>query len=269
MTQYMIYRRDHDVVWDRAIRIFGEEVRIRTGRAGGGTHLDRVTGNNCMQHDPWQEMQWRCAQWVNEGYTLIGYGSCRNGRLRLIHQAEPVPPQAQPKDDGLALHWRTTRGFEPDELEPVLRGIASVLNGAGLTAAAHSMPVDGRCDLSVETPNRHWMIRLQPNGVLTEVGRDSAPVRPQSGRLLVADGTVPFLALMRIEREFPEAVRFVWVEQTDAWTVEPKLEPGDPYLGSAAGQFGETVRIATELGLQPGVRVVADGQDSGAGPLWF
>lgn len=269
MKQYMIYRRDQDVVWDRAIGIWGEEVRIRTGRAGEVTHLDRVTRNNCLQNDPWQEMQWRCVQWVGDGYTLIGYGSCQDGRLRLIHQAEPVPPQAQPKDDRLALHWRTTRSFEPDELEPVLRGIASKLGSAGVTATAHEMLVDGRCDLSVETPNRHWMIRLQPNGVLTEVGRDSAPVRPESGRLLVADGTVPVLALMRIERAFPGAVRFVWVEQTDAWTVEPKLEAGDPCLGSAAGQFGETVRIATELGLRPRVQVVVDGLDSGTAPLWF
>ena len=39
MSQYMIYRRSRaqDVVWDQAIRIWGEEVRIRTGRAGEGT----------------------------------------------------------------------------------------------------------------------------------------------------------------------------------------------------------------------------------------
>ena len=177
-------------------------------------------------------MQWRCARWVGDGYTLIGYGRYKDGRLRLTHEAEPVPPQAQPKDEGLALHWCTTRGFEPAELEPVLGGIASMLNGAGVTVTA-----DARCGLSVETPNRHWMIRLQPNGVLTEVGRDAAPTRAESGRLLTADGTVPFLALMRIEREFPGAVRFVWVEQTDAWTVEPKLEAEDPYLGSDAREL--------------------------------
>ena len=140
-----------------------------------------------------------------------------------------------------------------------------MLNGVGVTATA-----DARCGLSVETPNRHWMVRLQPNGVLTEVGRDAAPTRAESGRLLTADGTVPFLALMRIEREFPGAVRFVWVEQTDAWTVKPKLEAGDPYLGSDAGKFGETVRIAIELGLHPSAagRCV-NGRDSGPPPLWF
>ncbi|MCY3731976.1 MAG: hypothetical protein OXF98_11595 [Rhodospirillaceae bacterium] len=85
----------------------------------------------------------------------------------------------------------------------------------------------------------------------------------------MTDGTVPFLALMCIEHEFPGAVRFVWVEQTDAWTVEPKLEAGDPYLGSDAGQFGETVRIATELGLRARVQVAMNGHDGGAPPLWF
>ena len=56
-------------------------------------------------------MQWRCARWVGDGYSLIGYGLYKDGRLRLIHEAEPVPPQAQPKDEGLALHWCTDEEF--------------------------------------------------------------------------------------------------------------------------------------------------------------
>ena len=34
---------------------------------------------------PWSEMQWRRSQWIRDGYTLVGYAECEDGRLRVRH----------------------------------------------------------------------------------------------------------------------------------------------------------------------------------------
>ena len=262
---YAVYRRtgSQGAPMEQAIRVCGNRVEIRSGRAGEATEMLRVFRNSCLAKSPWSEMKWRRCEWLRDGYALVGYAECEDGHLRVRHRVEPAPPEAQPNDEGLSLHWGTTAPFDLRRLEDTILDTAKALRQAGLVAAARTIHVDAWCGLCIETPNRLWAIRLQPDGALTEVGEQQ-----NAARLLKADGPAPLLALMRIERDFPGAVEFLWLEQSDAWRLEPEIRADDPYLGEAVGPFEETVRVARALGLCPAAAPLMCRQD-GPAPLWF
>lgn len=256
-------RRDGQTECEQAIRMCDERVEIRAGRTGEATALTQVTRDNCWANNPWQEMKWRRNEWIRQGFRLIGYGEYVHDRLRLVHELEAVPEAAQPRDGRLALHWGTNTTFAAGALEDTFLDIARALRDEGIRVVTRSLYVDGYTGLCVETPNRTWALRLQPTGVLTEAGQQS-----NAARLLAADGTVPFLVLLRIEQVFPGSLEFVWIEQCDAWAVQPRLAPDDPYLGEAAGPFEKTLRVARAIGMIPEARVsIADPQDDR--PIFF
>ena len=198
------------------------------------------------------------------GYRLVGYGAYENDRLQVIHEAERAPPEAEPEDNRLALHWSATAVLAAQPLEEALIDIAKALRDEGVVAAAQSRYVEGYSGLVVEVKNRTWSLRLQPTGELTEVGQQRS-----AARLLTADGTVPFLVLLRIEQVFPGSIEFIWLEQGDAWAVQPEVAPDDPYLGNALGPFEKTLQVAHALGLVYSRTSLIEGTDSGPAPIWF
>ena len=261
---FTVYRgtRGVDVAWDQAIRLRGDGVEIRAGRTGEVMSLTRLSEDNCWAKSPWSEMKWRRCQWVRDGFRLVGYGVYENDRLQMLHEAERVPQEAKPEDNRLALHWSATAMFAVQPLEAALIDIAKALRDEGAVAAAQSRYVEGRTGLAVELKNRTWTLRLQPTGELTEVGQQKS-----AARLLTADGTVPFLVLLRIDQVFPGSIEFIWMEQTDAWAVRPLLAWGDPHLWADAGPFEQTMSVARSLGLAPPLPV--EGKDSDPAPVWF
>ena len=262
---FAVYRRtrDEDTDCDRAIRMRDDGVEIRAGRTGQATALTQVRRENCWANDPWREMKCRCNEWIRQGFRLIGYGGYVDGRLRLVHELEAAPQDAKPKDARLALHWGTNAAFSAGALEDTFLDIAKALRRENIPAGVRSRYVEGHTGLWVETPNRTWSLRLQPTGVLSEAGQQG-----NAARLLAADGTVPFLVLLRIEQVFPGSLEFVWIEQTDAWAVQPTLAPDDPYLGEAAGPFERTLRVAQAIGVIPEAQVsIAGSQDDR--PIFF
>ena len=251
---YAVYRREGDESAEgaRGIRVYDESVEVRYGNAGKATGYQEISRQECLNKDPWAEMRWRRSQWIMSGFVRVGYGDYPRGQLRMLQAAETAVPQQQPKDPALALHWAANRHFAPAALDDLLLDIARALRDTGHVVGARSLYVDGWCGLSVETPNRLWTIRRQGDGMLAEAGQDGA------SRLLEGDGVVPFLVLMRIEREFPGAIEFVWLEQSDAWRVQPKLARSDPYLGDPVGPYVDTLRVAEALGLCPTITLLAN-----------
>ena len=251
---YMIYRRKRPdgKESDRAIRVQAEGVEVRGGHTGEETKFLHVPRDNCLNKDPWAEMRWRRNHWVRDGYIRVGYGEYPDGRLQMVHEVETTAPEEQPKDTALALHWAANGYYAHDKLEELFLDIAKALKATGHVVGARSLYANGWTGLSVETPNRLWTIRQQPDGTLTAAGEDGA------ARLLEADGVVPVLVLMRIAREFPGTIEFLWLEQCDAWRVRPMLVPTDPYLGMGAGPYEDTLRVAEALGLCPTISLLAN-----------
>ena len=263
---FTVYRREvgEDGPREMAVRLKTTGVEIRSGRADETTALTRIAQRQCLGENPWRELQWRRNEWLRKGFRMVGYGEYVDDRVRLIQEAEPVPPDAEPKNQRLALHWSATGLFEVGQLEDTMLEIAKGLRGIGIGASAQSRYVEGWTGLSVETPNRTWKLRVQPTGLLTEAGQQAV-----AAELLAADGTAPFLVLLRIEQVFPGALEFVWLEQSDAWRVQPKLAPDDPYLGTAVGPFEKTLQVAEEVRLIPPPPLLAEGTESDPVPTWF
>ena len=251
---YAVYRskREDGTRCQRGIRVHDDRVEIRAGETGAGLELIQLSREDCLNEDPWTEMRWRRSQWISEGFVRVGYGDCPNGWLNTLYEVGTADLEAEPKDEKVALHWAAPRHFRPVAIEGLFLDLAKALENTGHVVAAEILHSGGRCGLNVETPNRLWTIRRRPDGLLAEAGKDGA------ARLFKADGVVPFLVLMRIEREFPGTIEFFWLEQSDAWRVQPNLSPSDPYLGERAGPYQDTLRVAEALGLRPATGLLAN-----------
>ena len=265
---FTVYRKvldGSDAVTEQAIRLCDNHVEIRRGRAEEATSLAQIPRKECLGNCPWREMKWRRTAWVAEGYRLVGYGTYENDRVQMVHETDPVPPEAQPRDERLSLHWGTNALLTAQPLEDALFDIAKALRSEDVSASVQSRYVEGWTGLTVETDNRAWALKLQPTGELTEVGQQE-----MGARLLVADGTVPLLVLMRIEDLFPGSIEFVWLEQSDAWLVEPAVARDDPHLGDAVAPFEKTLRVAAALDLLLArAELLGEGTKGDPEPTWF
>ena len=265
---FTVYRKmldgsDAEMEW--AIRLCEDHVDIRRGDAEEATVLTPVTKKECLGSCPWREAKWRRTAWMADGFRLVGYGTYENDRVQMVHETDPVPPEAQPRDERLSLHWGTNALLSAEPLEDALFDIAKALRSEDVSASVQSRYVEGWTGLTVDTDNRTWALKLQPTGELTEIGQQE-----MGARLLVADGTVPLLVLMRIEDLFPGSIEFVWLEQSDAWLVEPTVAREDPHLGDAVAPFEKTRQVAAALELLlVRAELLGEGAKGDLEPTWF
>lgn len=257
---FSVYRREdgpgkRPMEW--AAREDGDKIEVWAGVSGDT--VQRVHGSASV----WGSFDEISGRKVREGYVLVGYGDYPDGRLRLLYAWDP---EAERKVPAGTLHWVSCKAVERSAFEALTERMAEGLTRVGVSAHAPNARGGGRPGLAVETLEGEWAIRLQPDGALTERGRTGP------GRVTPAQGTLPTVAMLRIERAFPGSIAFVWTSghttsRRTALRMHPEVVPHDTWLGTAAGRFEDTERAAKAVGLFPGLLPVEE--RGGPKPIWF
>ena len=160
------------------------------------------------------------------------------------------------------MNWVACKAIEQAPFEALMERIREGLTGIGVSAHLPGSRDGERPGLVVETLTGEWAISLQPNGTLTDRGRTGP------GRVPPAAGTLPMVALLRIEREFPGTLEFVWNSNRSPLRLEPEVDPEDEWLGTTVGRWDDTVAAAGAVGLIP-AQVLREQERDGPTPMWF
>ena len=253
---FSVYRLEDDTgkpPMEWAAREDGDKIEVYAGISGRTSR--RVYGSASV----WGSFDEISQRKTQEGYVLVGFGDYPDGRLRLLYEWDPERERKVPVG---TLHWVASKTVEQAPFEALMERILEGLTRIGVSAHMPGSRDGERPGLAVETPTGEWAISLQPNGELTDRGR-SGP-----GRVPPAAGTLPMVTLLRIEREFPGTLEFVWTSRRTALRLEPEVVPEDSWLGTSAGRFEDTVTAAEAVGLIPG-RVLRMQEQDGPKPMWF
>ena len=253
---FSVYRRDTDpgkppMEW--AAREDGGEIEICFGVSG--RTAERVRGSVSV----WGSFEELSESKAQAGYVLAGFGDYPNDRLRLLYEWDPERNLTVPVG---TLNWVACKAIEQAPFEALMERIREGLTGIGVSAHLPGSRDGERPGLVVETLTGEWAISLQPNGTLTDRGRTGP------GRVPPAAGTLPMVALLRIEREFPGTLEFVWNSNRSPLRLEPEVDPEDEWLGTTVGRWDDTVAAAGAVGLIP-AQVLREQERDGPTPMWF
>ena len=251
---FQVYRRGNDPTtsMEWAILVHDGGVDIRAGQTGRPATLTEVPQQSCNGGIPELEARTQIESKLEAGYRLIGKGTYHSGKL-VLHKSEP---QA-----GDELYWEVAKPIPEKGLRELLKEIGDSLF-AHTAQCAMVRAKDGQdvAGLLVPTPGGEWAFGQHAGGGLHSDGRGG-------GVIARAQGVVPVLVLLRVAREFPEAVAFA---DARAEAVTPRLSADDAWIGREAAPIEETQALATALGLCPAAQVVVNEmEDQGARPLFF
>ena len=254
---YKVYRRGETAAtsMDWAVQIGADGLLVRFGSTVKPAPLVEVPTVQCIDGDPQKEAEARTQEKLKSGYRWVGHGTYVRGRL-------VMRPGEAADDLGTQLFWEAKKPLEKKRLLKVIDKIATNLHQAEIPsrlavtdgANGQGTVVSG---LIVDTPDGDWAIGHNDGGGLSEAGRGG-------GVITRAQGTLPILVLLRIKREFPQALAFA---DENAEAVTPELAPTDPWLGNVAGPFEGTVAQAAALGLCPAARPLLS--DDNEPRIWF
>ena len=256
---YRVYRRggSKDRQMDWAVKTTAHGLAIRSGPTDATARLVEVPAGLCSDSDPTKEAQKRTDEKLQAGYSPIGFGTYKRGRLAL--QASPASGS---RDDELC--WEAREPLPGVEFRKLIDEVSKQLTDHGAAPAKlfvwkepdvgpHAVGID------VETPDGVWSFGQQPGGGFNGSGRGGGAVRP-------AQGVAPILVLLRVAREFPGTLAFC---DQNADAVTPELVPADPWLGKAAAPFEATLSLAAAIGLCPGALPLVPADDDDEPLTWF
>ena len=251
---FQVYRRGDDPAtsMEWAILVHDGGVDIRAGQTGRPATLTEVPQHSCNGGMPQLEAWAQIESKLEDGYRLIGEGTYHSGKL-VLHKSAP---QA-----GDELYWEVATPIPEKSLRALLKEIGDSLYAH--TARCAMVRADDGQDvvgLLVPTPDGEWAFGQTDHGGLGPDGRGGGLIRRENG-------VVPVLVLLRVAREFPEAVMFA---DARAEAVTPQLSADDAWIGREAAPIEETQALATALGLCAAAQVVVNEmEDQGGKPLFF
>lgn len=263
-TLFSVYRRKAGrgappLEW--AIRRHGKGIEIRSGTSGRPVRGNTADPSWWKSRSAWATVRALRDEKRQQGFALVGFGDYPNDRLRLAYEWDPERDR-----DAVAaatLRWRTRTAIEPAPFEALMARIVQGLTLAGVAARTLGAGTDERPGLAAQTPAGEWAISLQPDGELTDRGREGP------GRVQTHSGTVPMITLLRIEREFPGTIEFIRFEDRTAIRMSPEIAPNDTWLGVTAAPYETTLRMAQTVGLMPGLMLTGINENDGPKPMWF